>query len=105
MAISSVPWSSVTAADYTEAQWARACLIDTRASGDPVTKGAYTLPVRMPNGDVNRNALGAAAAALAGARGGVQASREAKKSAARKLIRLYHEAQMEPPDSLRRMAG
>lgn len=105
MAISTAPWGSVKASDYTDAQYARACLIDLRKAGEAPTKDNCKLPVRMPDGTVNRNALGAAAAALAGARGGVQASSQQKAQAARKLISLYHEAKMDPPDSLRRIAG
>jgi hypothetical protein len=63
------------------------------------------LPVREPNGAYNRNALVAAAKALLGARGGVDAPMEEKRRAARRLVRLYREADMEPPEGLLRLAG
>lgn len=63
------------------------------------------LPVYEPNGDLNRNAVHAAAAALAGARGGVRSSPQAKSAAARKLIALYHKLNEPVPDSIRRIAG
>lgn len=102
---------------YTDAKWdgaasnykdtdayCAACLIDTNPSGKPKTQDNCKLPVKTPDGDVNTNALGAAAAALAGARGGIQASPADKKSAAKKLISYYSGAKMTPPDSLKRMA-
>lgn len=82
------------------------CLIDENESGAEKVKAKCKLPVRaQPGGPVNVNAMHAAAAALAGARGGVSASSEKKTSAARKLKRLYAEAGEEAPDSLKRMAG
>lgn len=82
------------------------CLIDENESGAEKVKSKCKLPVRsQPGGPVNINAMHAAAAALAGARGGVSASSEKKAAAARKLRRLYAEAGEEAPDSLKRMAG
>lgn len=104
MAVSDKPWSSFTAADYSVEQWHRACLIHLH-SGSAESKSECKLPVREPSGVLNRNALGAAAAVLAGARGGVQAPAPAKRAAARRLTSLYREADMEPPDSLKRLAG
>lgn len=101
-AVTNKPWDG-SPSRFTDEQYQRSCLID-RGGDDPV-KQRCSLPVREPNGDVNRNAVHAAAAALAGGRGGVQASAEQKASAARKLIRLYGELDEDPPDSLRRMAG
>lgn len=66
---------------------------------------ACKLPVYEPNGDLNRNAVHAAAAALAGARGGVKTSPQAKRTAARKLIGLYRTLKEPVPDSIRRLAG
>lgn len=63
------------------------------------------LPYKEPNGDINTNALGAASAALAGARGGLKdVSPADKKSAAKKLMSAYREAQMDPPPSLKNIA-
>lgn len=97
------PWGSISESDYkTPEAYCRACLIDLN-TGEK-TKDKCKLPVREPGGALNRNGVHAAAAALAGARGGVSAPPEAKRSAARKLIRLYGELGEEPPDSLRRLA-
>jgi len=105
MAVSDRPWSSFTAADYTPEQWRRACLIDT-GEGDVDSKSRYKLPVREPGGAINRNGVHAAAAVLAGGRGGVQASAEQKAKAARALVRIYRtDLNEEPPDSLLRLAG
>ena len=106
MPISNKPWSSVSESDYRDAAaFCGACLIDLNESGQEKVKGKCKLPVREPGGAINKNALSAAAAVLAGGRGGVDAPPEEKRKAARKLIRLYREAEMEPPESLRRLAG
>lgn len=97
-AISSTPWSNFSQADYTDEQWARACLIDT---GQGEGKQRYSLPVKEPSGTVNRNGVHAAAARL----NQVQVSPEKRAAAAKALIRMYGEMDEEPPDSLRRMAG
>lgn len=102
MPISNKPWGQFSESDYTPEQWVRACLIHL---ADDLVKANHKLPVREPGGALNKNALAAAAAVLAGARGGVDAPSSERQKAARKLIRLYHEAEMEPPESLKRLAG
>jgi hypothetical protein len=105
MAISDAPWDG-SASNYKDtASYCSACLIDLNPSGQDKTQANCKLPVKMPNGNVNKNALGAAAAALAGARGGVQAPSAEKIKAAKALLRYYSQAQMDPPDSLKRIAG
>lgn len=101
MAVSNTPWSQFSQADYTPEQWRRACLIHL---ADDDVKDHHKLPVREPDGTLNRNAVHAAAAVLAGARGGVDAPPEQKRRAARQLLRLYREMDETPPESLRRMA-
>jgi HK97 family phage prohead protease len=104
-AVSDVPWSRFSAADYDLRQWMRACLIDT-GEGDPDSKSRYKLPVKEPGGAVNRGGVHAAAGVLAGARGGVRASEEQKRAAARKLLAIYRDdLDEEPPESLMTMAG
>lgn len=103
-AVSDKPWSDFSAADYTPQQWKRACLIDT-GTGDPDSKDRYKLPIREPDGTVNRNAVHAAASVLAGGRGGVQASSADKAKAARALISAYRQLGETPPDSLTSAAG
>jgi len=93
------PWSDYTAADYSVEQWHAACLIHQH-EGSPTSKNQCKLPVKTPSGAVNKNGVHAAAAALAGARGGVTASSTEKASAAKALIRHYRQMDEEPPPSL-----
>lgn len=104
MPISDKPWSQFSESDYTPEQWYEACLIKP-AKSEYTAKSQAKLPVREPDGTLNRNAVHAAAAALAGARGGVKASTEEKRKAARALLRLYRELEEEPPESIRRIAN
>lgn len=106
MAISDKAWGSVSVADYEDAAaYCRACLIDMNEPGAEKVKDKCKLPVREPGGMVNRNAVHAAAAALAGARGGVKAPAEEKRKAARKLVRMYRMMDEEPPESMQQMMG
>ena len=101
MPISNKPWGQFSESDYTPEQWVRACLIHL---ADDLVKVNHKLPVREPDGTLNRNGVHAAAA-LAGARCGVDAPPEKRRAAARALIRLYRELEEDPPESLRRLAG
>lgn len=106
MPISNKPWGNISESDYKDAaSFCKASLIDLNESGAEKVKAKCKLPVYEPGGALNRNAVHAAAAALAGARGGVDAPVEEKRKAARKLIRLYRELDEEPPDSIKRLAG
>lgn len=96
--VSNKPWSDFKESDYTPEQWKAACLI---VRGDGSTKAQCSLPVREPDGTLNKNALSAAAGALAGARGGVQATPEEKAKATATLLRLYSTANMMAPPSLK----
>lgn len=62
-----------------------------------INKSDHKLPVREADGTLNRNGVHAAAV-LAGARGGVDAPPERKRSAARQLVRFYAEMNETPPD-------
>ncbi len=105
MAFSDKPWGNISESDYKDAdQFCAACLIDMNQPGKEKTKANCKLPIKEPGGTVNRNAVHAAAAALAGARGGVQAPPEQKRKAARALLRMYSMMEEEPPESLRRLA-
>lgn len=99
-AVSEEPWSKWSAADYTIEQWRRACLV-TMPGGDPESKSTYKLPVRTPEGVLNKAGVHAAAAALAGARGGVDVPTAQRSQAKSKLRGLYKQLDEEPPDSLR----
>jgi len=105
MAISIRPWDGSASRWPDAAAYCESCAIDDNEPGSDKVQSKCKIPYKEPSGDINRNALGSASAALAGARGGVQASPEAKKSAARKLLRAYAEAKMEPPPSLKRMSS
>jgi hypothetical protein len=96
---SQTPWSDYTAADYSIEQWHAACLIHQH-EGPPTSKSQCKLPIKTPDGAVNKNGVHAAAAALAGARGGVNASSEQKASAARALRGYYKQMNEDPPSSL-----
>ena len=98
--LSAQPWSNYTKADYTPEQWHNACLIHLH-TGPPTSKSQCKLPVKTPNGALNKNGVFAAAAALAGARGGVNASPEQKAAAARKLRSYYAQMGAKPPPSLK----
>lgn len=97
--VSEKPWSEYKESDYTPEQWHRACLIHQH-DGALTSKSQCKLPVRTPNGAVNRNGVHAAAAALAGARGGVHASPEEVGKAKSSLRRLYSELDEDLPASL-----
>ena len=97
--VSDKPWSDWTKADYSPEQWHAACLIHLH-EGAPTSKNECKLPVRTPTGTLNRNGVHAAAAALAGARGGVDAPPDKKAAAARALRGYYKQLDEEPPESL-----
>lgn len=103
MAVTDRPWDG-SASRFTDQQWAQACVLDMgdcSAAGKQMTaKMRHKLPIREPNGTVNVNALGAAAAALAGARSPLVACPAAKTAAANRLLAAYRSAGMKPPDSL-----
>jgi len=97
--ISEKPWSDYTEADYSIEQWHSACLVHQH-TGAPTSKSQCKLPVKTPNGALNRNGVHAAAAALAGARSPLKASSEQKASAANALRRYYSQLGEKPPPSL-----
>jgi hypothetical protein len=102
------PWDG-SASRFSDAEYARSCVLDLAdcmaSALDRTAKERYKLPIREPNGTLNANALGAAAAALAGARSPLQACAAAKATAARKLLAAYRAAGMTPPDSLTQRSG
>lgn len=104
MSVSDKPWGSFTAADYTPEQYCSASLIDLNASG-PKVKGLCKLPVHEPSGALNRNGVHAAAAVLAGARGGVDAPPAQRRAAARRLVAHYRTLNENPPPSVARLAA
>ena len=104
MAVSDAPWGSIMPADYSLEQWVRACLIHLE-TGRPTAKAMHKLPVRTPDGTVNRGGAHAAASVLAGGRGGVDAPPDKKRAAARELVSIYrNQLDEDPPESLVRFA-
>ncbi|HEY3559651.1 MAG TPA: hypothetical protein VGL05_19415 [Kribbella sp.] len=98
-AVSDKAWSGFSQSDYDDAQWKSACLID-KGEGDG--KSRYALPVKEPDGTLNRNAVHAAASRI----GQVQVDAAKKKAAAKKLVSLYrNQLDEDPPESLLKAAG
>ncbi len=100
--LKSASWDG-SASRFTIEQWRRSCLIGPSKPSE--SKSDYKLPVREPDGTVNGNAVHAAAAALAGGRGGVNAPAADKEKAAKTLVGLYRKLKETPPDSLLSLAG
>lgn len=89
-----------TADRFTDDEYQQSCLIDL--GGDAPAKERCLLPLLEPNGDLNANALTAAAHALTGRAS--QLAPAAKAAAARRLVRFYRQADMTPPPSLQTLA-
>jgi len=104
MAISNAPWDGSASRWSDTASYCKSCLIDENEPGTPSDKKVQSkchLPVYEPGGALNKNGLSAAAGRLMQ----TQTSPANKKAAARKLKRLYAEAKMDVPDSVKRVAG
>lgn len=102
-AVSDKPWSDFSAADYTIEQWRAACLIGPDEQSD--SKSDYSLPVKEPDGTLNRAAVHAAAGAH-GVTAVKGATTEQKKAAATKLVSLYrNQLKEDPPAGLLKAAG
>lgn len=103
--VSDKPWGNITAASYaTPNAYCAASLIDLN-TGEK-SKALCKLPIKEPGGAINRAAVHAAAAVLAGGRGGVQAPQDEKVKAAKRLVSIYrNDLNEDPPESLVRLAG
>jgi len=108
MAVTTKPWSG-DASRFSDAEWSHSCILDmgdcSAAAKEMTTKKRYKLPILEPNGDINANALGSAAGALAGARTPLQACPAAKTAAAKKLVAAYDAAKLDAPEHVEEMAG
>lgn len=93
LTLSDKPWSQFSEADYTPAQYKAACLIWDGPADD---KSSGILPVREPDGTVNKAGMIAAAGRL----NQVKASDSDKKAAAKALMSLYGKAGLKPPPTL-----
>lgn len=101
MAVSDAAWSEFSPKDFSAEQWQRACLVDT-GEGAPESKDRYKLPVREPSGELNRNAVHAAAGRIHELQG---ISSEKKSGAARKLVGLYRQMGENAPEALLNLAN
>jgi HK97 family phage prohead protease len=98
-AVTRKAWDGSAARYEDTAAYCKACLIDNNPAGEEKVQSRCSLPVYEPNGDLNANAVHAAAARL----NQVQAS--GKTAAARKLVRLYRQLGEEAPPSVRAAAA
>lgn len=94
----STPKGDLGAADY-----CKVCLIDENPSGEEKIKAKCKLPVRSrPGGAYNKNAIRNAMGRIFQVKG---VGGEAKRKAARRLVRLAREAKIEVGESVLRLAG
>ncbi|CAI4043374.1 prohead maturation protease [uncultured archaeal virus] len=99
--VSEKPWSQFKESDYTDEQYRRACLY-CEPDCDSTAKQCCKLPVREPDGTLNKNGVVAAWAALRGARGGVKGlSGTAAAILKNKIRKLYKEAGLEIPEEMK----
>lgn len=93
-AISEAEWDG-SASRFTDEEWIRSCVVDRGESfGTP--KERYAVPIREPNGDINRAAVHNAAARI----NQVDASPEAISAGKRKLVAAYRALDEDPPEVL-----
>jgi hypothetical protein len=105
MAVTNQKWDGSAGRWADAASYAKSCLINLNTGNpDTWTKDKCKLPIYEPNGDLNTNAIGTAAAVLNGGMGGIDAPPAAKKAAAKALMSAYMKAKMTPPVSLMSMA-
>lgn len=106
MAISNAPWDGSASRWPDTPSFCDSCLINEN-TGDRKNwvQSACKLPYKEPSGDINSNAVHAAASALAGGRGGVSASAASKKAAARKIKAIYGQMKEDCPPSIMNMAS
>jgi HK97 family phage major capsid protein/HK97 family phage prohead protease len=93
------PWDG-SSSRFTDQEYARSCVLDRGASVSNA-KERYSLPVREPDGTLNRNAVHAAAQRIAQ----VSAPGDVVAAAARALVALYRQLGEQPPESLAKLAG
>lgn len=97
--VSDKPWSGFSASDYSPAQYKDACLIVT---GDGSTKDMCSLPIREPDGTLNRNGITAAAGRLKQ----TDAPDGAKTAAAKALLSIYRTTlHADAPNDVKELAG
>lgn len=97
--VSDKPWSDFSQSDYTDDQWYRATIL--HRNGDSRTKSDNGLPIREPDGTLNRNGVHAAAARFNQTEGPA----EAKAAAAAALRGAYTTLGEEPPEQVAQAAA
>ncbi len=103
--LSARPWGQINPSDYESAEaYCAACLIDMNEPGQPKVKEQCKLPIREPDGRLNRNALFAAQNSLVNPGRMVKAPPEVRRAAARKLVRIMREHGIDPAESLLKVA-
>jgi hypothetical protein len=105
--ISDKPWGQFSPADYQNAAaYCGACILDLNPAGAEKVKSLCHLPVHEPNGDLNRNAVHAAAARLDGAGGKMNLTPAQRTRAARELVHIYRtQLHEEPPERLKHLVS
>lgn len=99
------PWDG-SASNYKDTDaYCSACLIDQNDGSGPKVQAKCKLPYKTPSGAVSKGALRAISGALQGSRGGVEASPDDKRAAAKKIIPLMKEAKIDVGDGLYKVAG
>jgi len=99
-AVTEKAWDG-SASRFTDEQYAHSCVLD-RGPEVTSTKERYSLPVREPDGTLNRNGVHSAAAMIHKVKG---ASPSILKAAAKALLRLYVKLHEAPPEALVKLAG
>ena len=92
--VSDKPWSDFSQSDYSDEQWFRATTL--HRNGDSRTKSDNGLPIREPDGTLNRNGVHAAASRF----GSTDGPAEAKSHAAAALRGAYSTLGEEPPEQV-----
>jgi|SRR6516162_3716910 len=100
MAISNAPWDG-SAGRFSDEQYQRSCVLDRKVCGGDMAsappKTRCSLPIREPNGDLNRNGVHAAAGRIGSV---TNACPEAISSAKAALRSAYSQLGEEPPASI-----
>lgn len=91
-------WQGSDPGLYTDAQWIRACVMDT-GTGDG--KNRYKLPIRVPQGGLDKQGVASATDLIGHVKG---ASPEAVGAAARSLQRARAQVGLAPSPALAKYA-
>lgn len=93
-AISDAEWDG-DASRFNDEQWQRSTIVDRGEEFD-TAKERYAVPIKEPNGDLNRNAVHNAAARI----DQVDAPEDAVEAGKRALVAAYRQLDEEPPEAI-----